>query len=85
VAKPAPPPAPAKPAAIAGPQGAININSMPVSSVTVDGNPAGQTPARVAVPPGKHTVVFTHPQKGRKSVTVQVKGGATASAVVRFD
>jgi serine/threonine-protein kinase len=85
VAKPAPPPPQAKPAVAAGPQGAININSMPVSSVTVDGAPAGQTPARVSVPAGNHTVVFAHPQKGRKSLTVKVRAGATTSAVVRFD
>jgi serine/threonine-protein kinase len=80
-----PPPPAAKPVMAAGPQGSINMNSMPVSSVTVDGNPAGQTPARVSVPPGNHTVVFTHPQKGRKSLTVKVRAGATSRAVVRFD
>jgi serine/threonine-protein kinase len=86
--KPAPKPAVEKPAPApkpAGPTGTININSMPVSSVTVDGTPAGQTPAHVNVPAGNHTVVFTHPEKGRKSVTVKVKAGATTSAVVRFD
>jgi hypothetical protein len=86
--KPAPPPKPEpppKPAAPPGPTGTININSMPVSSVSVDGNPAGQTPTHVTVPVGNHTVVFTHPEKGRKSVTVKVKAGATAAAVVRFD
>jgi hypothetical protein len=94
--KPAPAPKPAaekpppeeKPAAAAkpaGPTGTIAINSMPVSSVTVDGNSAGQTPARVNVPAGTHTVVFTHPEKGRKTLKVKVKAGATASAVVKFD
>jgi hypothetical protein len=58
---------------------------MPVSSVSVDGTPAGQTPVHVNVPAGNHTVVFTHPEKGRKSVTVKVKAGASTSAVVRFD
>jgi hypothetical protein len=84
-ANPAPQPTSAKPAAMAGPQGSININSMPVSSVTVDGASAGQTPTHVSVSPGKHTVVFTHPQKGQKSVTVKVKAGMAAGAVVRFD
>jgi serine/threonine-protein kinase len=90
VEKPAPAPKPAveKPAPApkpAGPTGTININSMPVSSVTVDGNAAGQTPVHVNVAAGTHTVVFTHPEKGRKSVTVKVKAGASTSAVVRFD
>jgi hypothetical protein len=85
VAKAKPPPLPAKPAAIAGPQGTIKINSMPVSSVTVDGTPAGQTPTRVSVAAGRHTVVFTHPEKGRKSVTINVRAGASTGAVVKFD
>jgi hypothetical protein len=73
------PAAPARPAAVAsGPTGFIAINSIPVSSVTVDGRPSGQTPVRVSVPAGNHMVVFSHAEKGQKALRVNVKAGATS-------
>jgi hypothetical protein len=76
-------PAPPKPAA--GEGGRLNINSVPASGVILDGRPLGQTPKiGVAVSPGLHTVMFVHPELGRKVQTVTVKPGGTATAAVRF-
>lgn len=66
-------------------QGTLNINSIPISSVILDGKPLGSTPKMgVKVKAGSHTVVFVHPQHGRKTQTVNVAPGQTAVAVVRF-
>jgi serine/threonine-protein kinase len=83
---PAAPKAPAepKPAAAAG-KGTLNINSIPVSNVILDGKPLGQTPkVGVSVSPGPHTVIFVHPEHGRKAKSVTVEAGKTAAAIVRF-
>ncbi len=81
-ATPAPRPAPA---VAAGTQGTLNINSIPVSNVVLDGVPRGSTPKiGLKVAPGKHTVVFIHPQHGRKVTSVNVQPGQTATAAVRF-
>jgi hypothetical protein len=80
-AKPAP--APAAPAA-GGNTGTIAINSIPVSTVAVDGRPAGSTPTRWNGPAGTHTVTFIHPEFGRKSTTVTLKPGGTSVAAMRF-
>jgi serine/threonine-protein kinase len=65
--------------------GTLNINSIPVSKVILDGKPLGSTPkVGVSVPAGSHTVVFIHPDQGKKSVTVQVKAGETKTAAVKF-
>ncbi len=65
--------------------GTLNINSIPVSKVVLDGKPLGSTPkVGVSVPAGSHTVTFIHPELGKKSVTVQVKPGETKTAAVKF-
>src|SRR6478609_788338 len=80
---PAPGPAPAKPAATGN--GTVNLNSIPVSNVLLDGRPMGQTPRMgVSVPPGSHTVVFVNGEHGRKAKTITVESGKTATVVVRF-
>lgn len=79
---PAPAPAPA-PAASAG-TGTLNINSLPVSNIILDGRPLGSTPKSVSVSAGSHTVVFIHPEHGRKVSTVNVSSGGVATAAVRF-
>ncbi len=51
----------------------------------LDGRPLGQTPkVGVSVSPGSHTVVFVHPEHGRKVRAVTVQAGQTATAAVRF-
>lgn len=85
--KPAEPtPAPAKTAAKpAAGQGTLNVNSIPVSNVIVDGRPMGSTPKMgLSVAAGTHTVVFVHPEHGRKVVTVTVGAGQAATAATRF-
>ena len=75
----------AAPAAAAGGKGMLNINSIPVSKVILDGVPKGTTPViGVKVAPGTHTVVFQHPEHGRKVRAVTVQAGKTATAAVRF-
>jgi hypothetical protein len=65
--------------------GRLNINSIPASNVILDGRPLGQTPKiGISVPAGSHTVMFVHPQYGRKIQSVRVKPGGTATAAVRF-
>jgi hypothetical protein len=72
-----------KPAPAAG-GGTISVNSIPPSNVLVDGRPIGKTPTRVNVTAGRHTVVFMHPQKGKRSRSVNVKSGQNAVAAVKF-
>jgi hypothetical protein len=83
---PAPTPAPAAtPDKPASGNGTLNINSIPVSKVVLDGKPLGSTPkVGVSVSAGSHTVTFIHPEKGKKSVTVNVKAGETKTAAVKF-
>ncbi|MFT3772492.1 MAG: serine/threonine-protein kinase [Minicystis sp.] len=81
--KPAPTTKPVDPPASGN--GTLNINSIPVSKVILDGKPLGSTPkVGVSVPAGSHTVTFIHPDQGKKSVTVQVKAGETKTAAVKF-
>ena len=76
-----PPPSP--PAAVST-KGYISISAVPAAAALVDGRPVGRTPKRVAVSPGNHTVIFVHPQKGRRALSVSVKPGKTVVAAVRF-
>ncbi len=63
----------------------LNLNSIPASNVILDGRPLGSTPKiGVSVSPGSHTVMFVHPEHGRKSRAVTVQAGKTATAAVRF-
>jgi hypothetical protein len=64
--------------------GTIKANSIPVSDVLVDGRIQGKTPANISAAPGLHTVVFIHPDYGRREVVVQVKPNQDAVAAVRF-
>ncbi|APR75493.1 Hypothetical protein A7982_00839 [Minicystis rosea] len=82
--KPAPAAKPAEEKPASG-SGTLNINSIPVSKVILDGKPLGSTPkVGVSVPAGSHTVTFIHPDQGKKSVTVVVKAGETKTAAVKF-
>lgn len=82
---PAPAPAPAPVAKAASGQGTLNINSIPQSMVLLDGRPLGKTPrAGLSVASGSHTVVFIGPDNARKTTTVNVVAGKTATAAVRF-
>ncbi len=65
--------------------GKLNINSIPASNIILDGRPLGKTPkTNVSTSAGAHTVVFVHPEFGRKTVVVTVVAGKSATAMVRF-
>jgi serine/threonine-protein kinase len=77
------PPPPPAPKAAAG--GTLSLNSIPASNVILDGKPLGATPKTgVAVTPGQHTVIFVHPEHGRKAKSVNVAAGKTVPVVVKF-
>lgn len=69
----------------AGGKGTLNINSVPPTTVLLDGRPLGKTPkVGVSVPAGSHSITFVHPEKGRKSVKVDVPGGASKNVTIRL-
>ncbi len=63
---------------------ALSLNSIPFSTVIVDGRMQGLTPRLLQVTPGVHAVVFAHPDLGRRLVSVDVAAGTTAVAAVKF-
>ena len=63
----------------------LNFNSIPVSTVLVDGRPVGTTPLRgVQVAAGTHSVVFAN-ASGRRVASVKTTPGSNKTVVVRFD
>jgi serine/threonine-protein kinase len=81
-------PAPAAPApAPAAPKGGnatLTFTSTPPSNVIFDGRPLGKTPKSASVPPGQHTVVFVHPEMGRKAKSINVNPDQKATLTVKF-
>ncbi len=66
-------------------KGTLNINSVPPTTVLLDGKPLGKTPrAGVSVPAGSHSVTFIHPEKGRKQVKVDVPSGGSKNVTIRL-
>jgi hypothetical protein len=69
-AEAAPPPAPA-PAPLPPTMGLVNVRSTPyLSEVFVDGDSMGYTPAKVSLPPGKHS--FRVEKAGYKAWTKEI-------------
>ncbi len=70
----------------AGGEAFLNINSLPASTVVLDGKPLGSTPkVHVQVAAGTHTVVFTNPEQGlKKQISVTVAAGETKPAIARL-
>lgn len=65
--------------------GTLNISSSPPSTVVLDGKPLGSTPrGGISVAPGPHTLLFVHPDFGRKTRSVVVQAGKATSASVNF-
>jgi PEGA domain len=64
--------------------GFINVTSSPPANVVLDGRPLGKAPRVVRVPAGAHTLVFIHPLYGRRSLSVNVRPGATTGASAEF-
>jgi serine/threonine-protein kinase len=63
----------------------LNLNSIPVSNVILNGRPLGPTPKiGVQVPPGPQTVVFVHPDFGRKVMSAVVAAGETKTLTAKM-
>jgi serine/threonine-protein kinase len=79
------PPASTEGAAAATGQAFLNINSIPASSIALDGKPIGSTPKlKYPVSPGAHSVVFVNPDQGfKKQISVSVGAGETKAAIGR--
>jgi hypothetical protein len=71
-------------AAVREPLGALDVTSNPPAGLVLDGRPLGKAPRVIQLPPGPHTVLFVHPERGRMSVTVNVRAGRTTSASADF-
>jgi hypothetical protein len=63
----------------------LNLNSIPVTTVILDGRVLGTTPVlNQRVSPGTHTAVFVHPDGTRKIVSASVSAGDHKTAAVKF-
>lgn len=65
-------------------QGTFRLTAEPSAMVLMDGRPLGQTPQRVRVDPGVHTILFVHPEHGRSRVTAKVQAGQIRNLHARF-
>ena len=65
----------------------LNINSIPASSVVLDGKPIGNTPKiKYSVSAGSHTILFVNTEQSfKKTVTVSVGSGETKAAIGKAD
>jgi serine/threonine-protein kinase len=74
------------PAAAGGGDGYLNFNSIPASSIILDGKPVGNTPkVHFAVSPGRHTVLYVNSDEGlKKQITVTVGAGETKPAIAKL-
>jgi serine/threonine-protein kinase len=73
---PAAPPGPApEPPPAAGSVGILAVLGTPGALLSVDGQPAGQSPRELRLPPGAHRIRASHPVLGTAEETVQVVAG----------
>jgi hypothetical protein len=80
----APPPAPRVSQPVTTGPGTLDLNSIPRAAVVVNGRPVGTTPLRVRVEPGRQTIIFIHPQLGRKIASASVPPGGRTAVGVKF-
>ena len=67
------------------PNGRVSINAVPWAEVTIDGQPAGETPlANLSLSIGPHEIVFRHPEFGEKTQTVVVKADGLTKVAQTF-
>ena len=66
--------------------GMLTINSVPASSVKVDGKSVGSTPvSNYSVKAGKHTITFENTDEGlTKTIEVDVTAGETKKAIAKL-
>jgi hypothetical protein len=81
---PRPAPAPAAAAPAAAGNATLTFTSDPPSNLVLDGRPLGKTPKTASVPAGNHTVLFIHPEFGRKAKSIPVAAGQKATVKVKF-
>lgn len=62
----------------------LDLSSTPPSPVVVNGRPLGMSPIHVSVAPGHQSIIFVHPELGRKAIGVDVVGGAHRSVAVTY-
>jgi hypothetical protein len=63
----------------------LKINSLPASTVTLDGKTVGTTPIQVPVTPGSHTISFVNAEENlKKTITVDVKAGEVRAAFAKL-
>jgi hypothetical protein len=63
----------------------LDITSSPKANVVVNGRPLGSTPLRgIRVDAGPQTIVFVHPELGRKVASTTVSPGGHATVGVHF-
>lgn len=62
----------------------LDLMSEPPAPVVLNGRPLGMAPLHLAVPPGPQSVVFVHPELGRKVATVELTAGARKAVSVRY-
>jgi len=76
---------PKKEAAATG-EAFLTLNSLPASTVVLDGKPLGMTPqVKVSVAPGSHKVMFVNSEQSlKKTVTVDVKAGETKPVIAKL-
>jgi hypothetical protein len=80
-----PEPKPAAPVAIAGAGATLDLSSTPRAAVVVNGRPMGMTPLKgVKVPAGRQTIVFVHPDLGRKVASANLAPGARTTVGMKF-
>jgi hypothetical protein len=66
------------------PLGVLDVTANPTTALVLDGRPLGKAPRVVELPSGPHTVLFVDAERGRMSVTVNVRPGQTTSASADF-
>jgi hypothetical protein len=67
------------------PSGRVSFNADPWAEVWVGGRQLGETPlANVALPIGRHEVVFRHPQLGDRRAEVLVRRSTSSRVAVSF-
>ncbi len=79
----APPPGPAP--VVDRTPGRLTVGSNPWCNVTIDGTSRGQTPVvNLSLPPGRHTIVCTNPERGTQTRTVELGPGQSLRVPINF-
>lgn len=62
--------------AVMRPLAVLEIRSTPLAQLAVDGRPRGSTPRTVALPPGRHNLLFQHPYFFDRELPVELAEGS---------